>query len=1120
MIPEALASAVIVAPGARAAEARLFADLGAEIERRDAALQAALAAGDAAAVRERIARPLRIVVPSSRLRDHVSEALLRHFGRSLAAVVVQTQWALALAVVERHACAPVDGEELFRLLVRRFAADEPLLAAALGALREGYGIVEATARDLVDAGIDAHSAEALDDLLAEQASAGAERMRAVVRVTMRAIAALEREGRAPRTGLLQHAIDVVRNQGEVALPTAALWVHGFADATGVVADWIEAVLRRFPARVLVDVPPDPYQAGAAEAEFSRPFVERMERAAGAIERVPAEAADPTSLALLRAPGAVAEVRAVALRIRALLGAGVAPEAIGVVARNLDPYRAAIDANFARLAIPFSAPGAAGSPDAQSRRLAAAAQLLAEAELTPIDVWLATSEHPEDGDGDLRVGLHAVGAARLVDLAQLDVADVCGERDFVALPVRRGSAEDADASDDAPAARRSTPRVRSRSLRRPRLERAQQRARALLGRMQGWPDAARFAEHHERLMRLVGEDLGWRSSAGLAAALASLEALRDDASDDFVLTRVEFAGLVARALERVPGSTLGGAGAGVQVLSVMSARGRTFEALFVLGLQRDVFPRTPTEDPIVSDALRRAMRAVLPELPVKAQGHAEERHLFADLLSSSPAVVLSWQHVSDEGREVPQSSFVTRLRLAHPSLAIEAAPPALGARGADTALRPAHEHAIRAALQGARAALAPIRSEALCEVREALAGDDAGIDVAALARVQLAILDEIDPDRRTRAGRVRSARLGPYFGYVGPRDAPDESTRPELFVTRLEELARCPWQRFLRRELCLEPIPGALDALPSLATSVVGNAVHAVLQRIVDDAIGGEPLSLRDAFARGAVRVPWPDAARLATIALEQATRIAEADGVRIAGFARALAQRALAMVEVVRTSDWVDAAGLEAFGAELEGDVVVQDAAGCARRIGFRADRADLAAGVLRLTDYKTGNPLSSVVGEETKQRKLLEAVSQGRGLQAVAYLAGARAIGAEQAEGRLFYVGEGLDERSRAFVARPDDARLVAAFEATARTAFAALDAGAFFPRLVMPEQDKEPAACDWCEVAVACLRGETSQRARLRAWASDTDARRAEASEASRALHAAFVMGHASEPDPEGAS
>ena len=1118
MIPQPNAATLVVASGARAAEARLLAEVGAVLEQRDAALLAALAAGDAPATQQLLARSLRIVVPSSALRDHVAAALLRHFGRSLAAVAVHTQWALALAVIERADQAPPGGEELFRVLVRRFAAEEPLLAEALGALHEGYGIALGTARDLVDAGFEPALAETLDDLLAEQASAEAERMRAVARVTARALAALEHEGLAPRTALLQRAAEVVNQHRDAAIPTGALWIHGFADATGVVADWLEALMRAFRARVLASVPPDPFDAGAQESEFSAPFLERIAGAAGGQEIAPSEGIPPGSLALLRAPGAVAEVRAVAQRIRALLDAGAAAESIGVVARRLDPYRAALEAQFARLAIPFSAPGAAGSPDARARRLAAAVRVLAEAELTPVDAWLSASAHPDADDGDLRVGLHVLGAARLADLARLDLDAIFAERDVLMLPVRRGSSDEEEQQDDAPQQRRSVRRVRSRVLHRDRLGAAHARAQALVGRMASWPERAPFAEHSEQLALLLERDLGWERDANdaLAPVLASLAALGDDVPADFALTRAEFALLAGRAIERAPGTALGGAGAGVQVLSVMSARGRSFESLFVLGLQREVFPRTPTEDPIVSDTLRRAMRAVLRELPVKAQGRAEERHLFAELLSASPHVTLSWQHMSDEGREVARSSFVERLCLERPDLEVVTAPPALGARQDDDALRPAHEHAIRAALYGTRAALAPIRGEALREVRDVLGGVAGGLDAEALARVQLAILDEIDPDLRTRAGRERSTRLGPFFGYVGARAAPTPGASPELYVTRLEDLARCPWQMFLRRELRLEAAPDALDALPAISASVVGNVVHAVLQRVVDRAVGTrseEHELLSAALERGAVRTPWPEPATLESIAAEEASRVAAEEGVRIPGFARAVARRALGMIEVARARDWNDPDGLPVLGAELAGDVVVRDATGLDRRIGFVVDRADLADGVLRLTDYKTGTPISTVTGEPKKREKLLAAISEGRALQGVAYLAAARALGAAQAEGRLLYLREDLDDRSRVFAAGHDDADLAAAFEATARTAFAALDAGTLFPRLVMSEKDQEPAACDWCEVAAACLRGESNQRARLRArlheWAATEVARRDTASAADRALFGMFALG-----------
>ena len=198
----------------------------------------------------------------------------------------------------------------------------------------------------------------------------------------------------------------------------------------------------------------------------------------------------------------------------------------------------------------------------------------------------------------------------------------------------------------------------------------------------------------------------------------------------------------------------------------------------------------------------------------------------------------------------------------------------------------------------------------------------------------------------------------------------------------------------------------------------------------------------------------------------------------------------------------------------------MRDAAGRDRRLGFIVDRADLVDGVLRLTDYKTGKPVADVKREDTKREKLLGAISEGRALQPAAYLAAAQALGAAQAEGRLLYLREELDDRSRDFVARHDDTELTAAFEATARTAFAALDTGTLFPRLVLSDKDKEPPACDWCEVAAACLRGESNQRARLREWAANEAARRDTASAADRALFAVFAFGREIETREEDAS
>ena len=67
-------------------------------------------------------------------------------------------------------------------------------------------------------------------------------------------------------------------------------------------------------------------------------------------------------------------------------------------------------------------------------------------------------------------------------------------------------------------------------------------------------------------------------------------------DDFFL-------LARRAFGDLGRSPLGGEGGGVQVLRVADARARSFEHLFVMGLNRDLFPRGISEDPLLPDSVR-------------------------------------------------------------------------------------------------------------------------------------------------------------------------------------------------------------------------------------------------------------------------------------------------------------------------------------------------------------------------------------------------------------------------------------------------------------------------------------------------------------------------------------
>jgi hypothetical protein len=1046
---------LVVAAGARAAEEALLDEVIAAARARDVAVQRAVARGESGRARDLLAAPLRIVVPSRSLREHVVAAITARAGRAVAALVVQTQWAVALEAIERAGEGQPRGDALFGVFVRRAARAEPVLADALGALRDGFGVVEASARDLADAGFEPAYADAALEKLAElRAAPGCERARAVVRTTARALAAMTLAGVAPRAALLQRAETLVALRGDALLPTRQLWIHGFADATGVVLDWLEKLQAVFGGRVVVDVPPDPADPAQREAAFAARFVEAMGKLAERENRGPAA---PPQIARVRAAGATVELREVATRIRALIDDGVQPESIGVVARDPAALRGPLLASFARLAIPYSCHGLDAAPDARARRLAAWTRLVEDGGRAPTDAWLAASAHAADAEPDLRVALHVLGLGRLTDLAETSIETLLGDQSWLALPVRRGVEPEAEVDDAMP----RTCGVRRRGLERDRIDAALGRARALVTALAAWPERAPFAEHRARVEALLADALGWPRDALLAA----LDTLADEVPDAIEVARDEAARVIGHALASAARRTAGGAGAGVAVLSAMQARGRTFDHLFVCGLVRDAFPIQPPIDPLFPDALRLQLQVVLPELPVKSRSRAEERHLFAELLSAAPHVTLSWSTVTDDGRECTASSFVERL-------GFERGDPELA--GARPGLRRAHEAALTAALDGARAALVPIRRAALRESRAALVGT---IDIDALATAQHAALAELDGDPTTRDGRARLVAFSPYLGRTGAI-----TPAATLSITAIERIAACPWRHFLERELGLEAVPDALASLPALDTRLVGQVAHAVLERIATTAGCAARTTFADAERRGARRVPWPKPDALAALTLDVATKLAAADGVRSPLFARALAAAVAPLLEVVREIDWRDPEGPLVLGVELDGAIDVADGADV-HRIAFRADRVDAAPGSFRVTDYKTGKPPSDAKTAKTLADHFRKRVAEGRNLQAAAYFVAIRDRAEAAVEGRFLYLRPEAEPMHREWAVARADADLVAHFEATVGTAARARAEGAFPPRLE-DAKGQQPGQCESCDVAAACRVGESSARRRYREW------------------------------------
>ena len=1173
---------VVACRGSLAAEALLLAALDdlAAAARRDPS---------------RLALPVRVVVPSRSLRRHVAARLVRSRstppggGGAMAGVMVQTLFGLACEVLERAGAPAPGGSLLFATLVEREARREDALRRGLGDLVDGFLSVAPAVTDLLDAGLEAAHAEAVDEALASDGprSAGraaVARARALVRVAVRAELALRELGLGRRPGLLRQAAEALRTAPapERLLPSRALLLHGFVAASGLAGDLLEALLRQHGATLLLDLPPVPGVAVATETAAVARLAERAVAAASLAPAATGESAGPWALAAaaggvgaaaepagpsvlaaaaggvaaaeadpIAAPGAVgapgavpvggvprleaftavgadAEAREVARRLRRLLdGEGPAtaamageagpadaflasarriwPEGLAIVARDLAPYRAALRRHLSRLGVPFSGVGEPGGLLPAGRRAGAALELLRRGPEALADRWLDASAWMADElRVDLRLAMGALGAARLRDVAALREQRFDGG---VALPIRHGlrpaglpavppaGGEPPPPDDDGEG--RAVAKLRRISE--GKLRRGVAAAVRVHDRLAAWPPAATASVQLEWLRGLLG-DLGLDGDPALPLAAAAVE-LQREVPADLALGRDELRLLLERAMGDGGRCPIGGEGGGVQVLSVAEARGRTFDQLFLVGLNRAVFPRPRREDPLLPDDLRQVVQRLLPDLGLARDGGDDERHAFAQLLSAAPVVCLSWQTADDDGKPLSASPLVERLLAdlesppvapaiyptrppvpAGGALAAVAGMAVPGGKGGAADPRPADEHAALAALHGSRQDLARVLPLAVRQVREELGRELFDLDPQAVAAARFRILEEQDPDELTPAGRAAVARLGPYLGFAGPAAARGPH---QLFVTHLEGLAACPWQLFLGRLLRIEPPPDPLDALPGGDPLRLGIVVHRTLDRIVKRALGASPPAappfapppLAPPAPASPVAVPWPAAEEVEPLLVEVAAEVLAEEGLTLPGLARALAVQALPLVTAAGETDWrVPGAVLPVLASEVDGELLLHG-----RRLRFRADRLDLVDGRQRFTDYKTGRHFSAARDAGKRRRQLLADIGAGKRLQAVAYLL---AAGEPGATGRYLFLRPDLAPEVREAAVETGDAEATGAFGAAVATLLGAWDAGSFFPRLLDAAGHREPARCGFCAVAEACLRGSPGATRRLRDW------------------------------------
>ncbi len=397
------------------------------------------------------------------------------------------------------------------------------------------------------------------------------------------------------------------------------------------------------------------------------------------------------------------------------------------------------------------------------------------------------------------------------------------------------------------------------------------------------------------------------------------------------------------------------------------------AVFVVGLDADRVPGPGTQDPVLSDADRRALGG---DLPGAAEVQRERAFRLAALLARLRGhVTMSYGAWSAaEARTVAASPVLLqalRLQRRDASPTFETLYRTLG----DVAC--AIPRAGRPALDADDVWMAALEREGLLRsglgaVREAFPGLDRGLAA-----------------HRERA----SGDPGPYHGVVAPRpDELDPRRRTDLVLSasRLEDLGACPLRYFYRTVLRLYP-PDDPELVPDrwLDPLQRGSLLHAVYEE-----------TLREAKAQGVTT----SEASLEGLALEALRRALGRAREQIPSPGDGVVQREIAALEEdVRSfvrmvlEHGAPCAKLEMkFG--LEGaEPLVLDLEGGELRLRGAIDRVDVDLHGMRVIDYKTGVPYDYEGGTGT--------FNGGRRLQHAVYaVAAERLLGGEDVAGEYHF--------------------------------------------------------------------------------------------------------------------
>lgn len=720
-----------------------------------------------AAFRETFARlrrddplaPLAVVAPSKRLSDRLKELALEALPEGVAAVRFYNLFSFARSIYEETSAAgftllldDLVPERLLRAILRRHFAEERYLSRAMLAPASLLGALHELKAAAVDPG------KALLALKEEELGwEDAEKLAEILSLYKRYEDEIRRRKIHERSDVVRLA---AANAGRSTLLKSFQHVlyYGFYDLDQNQTDLLKEVRLHVPVTVFF-----PYLESKGYA-YAKEFLETVvaPMASGTVART--EQAPPPQVSQIAASGAHDEVWAAAKEILKFADEGIPYDQIGLVARTLDPYLDLIDSIFKDHRIPYTSSASrklGRDPRVKAARLLFTLEPFERADV--LDLLRSPFLLRKGGDRELwdqasrRMGI-GQGAAewrrRLGEWAGKDYAVEIGSRaggKKFTVPRAEVDLFWASVKDllDAP----PPPAT-------------------------GWKAYADWALARHRAFL--------EPDPRVEAAIGSLAAL-----DGFALEDPREA-----LLDQLAGlSEPAGGRAGVRVYDAMAARGSSFKALVVIGMNERVFPRFILQDPFVRDAVRSRFEHRLgSRMALKIKGYDEERMLFTLLEGSAEKIVYFHQRSDEQGRLKIQSSFLR----SEDSESI-ARRPSLRLQQADFELLTPREASLRTG-----------QGEAL--------GRALGWDVSMMVQAG-GFLRQIE----------ERGALTKFDGLVDTRHYWPSVAGFGLSPTALERLAECPFKFFAHGMLDLEELEEP-EAEYMLLPLEVGDIYHDILEQ--------------------------------------------------------------------------------------------------------------------------------------------------------------------------------------------------------------------------------------------------------------------------------------------------